>query len=117
MGPQRLYSRYAFSAPAKIIDSSGSETAAQVANISVGGCRLLTSGSFSIGARVVVKIQTPTDYFETPANVVHCGEDGVGIMFHNENPKSLLVLTDWIRTAMESLTREEHQTTPRIGKT
>ena len=106
---KRLYTRYAFSASATITDSSGLETSAQVTNISVGGCRLVTGAWLSIGTRVTVKIRRETDYFEAPGNVVHCAEDGVGVMFHNESAKSLLVLTKWVKKAKEPT---EQPTTP-----
>lgn len=102
MGPQRLYTRYSFSAAATIIvDNSGSRIPAQVANISGGGCRLLTDVRLSVGWRIVVQIQTATDFFEAPATVVHCANDGVGVMFHSESPKYLLVLNRWIQHAKE----------------
>lgn len=99
MRRDRLYTRYAFCATAKVLDSSGLETSAEVTNISVGGCRLITSTRFSVGVRVVIKIQAGSDYFEAPANIVHCTENGVGVMFHNESSKSFLVLNKWIQRA------------------
>jgi hypothetical protein len=96
---KRFYSRYAFSASGTITDNSDLQTPAQVANIRVGGCRLVTSARFSIGERVTVRIRRDKDYFEAPANVAHCAEDGVGVMFHNESTQSLLVLTKWVEEA------------------
>ena len=96
---KRLYNRYPFSASGTITDKYDSEIPAQVANISVGGCRLVTSARFSIGERITVRIRRDKDYFEAPANVAHCAEDGVGVMFHNETTQSLLVLTKWVEEA------------------
>lgn len=102
MGPQRLYTRYSFSASATIIvDNSGSRIPAQVANISGSGCRLLTDVRLSVGSQIAVQIHTATEFFEAPATVVHCANDGVGLMFHNESPKYLLVLNKWIEQAKE----------------
>jgi hypothetical protein len=100
---QCLYTRYAFSAPATIIDSSGSETPAQLTNISLGGCRLVTDARVSVGARLIIKVQLATDRFEAPGTVVHCAEGGVGVIFHNESRDSLLVLNKWIRQTLEPL--------------
>ena len=96
---KRLYNRYRFSASGTITDNSGLEIPGQVTNISVGGCRLVTSARFSIGERVTVRIRRDKDYFEAPANVAHCAEDAVGVMFHNETTQSLLVLTKWVEEA------------------
>ena len=103
MRPKRLYDRYAFSASATITDSSGLGTSAQVTTISVGGCRLVTTERFAVGARITIKIQIGSDDFEAPANVVYCAEDGIGAMFHNESPRSLLVLAKWVQEAKEGI--------------
>lgn len=96
---QRLYTRYAFSASASIIDSSGAEIPAQVTTIGAGGCRLVTNARFPIGERVNVRIQKGEDCFESPAQVAHCAEDGMGVMFHNESTQSLLILVKWLQQA------------------
>ena len=96
---KRLYTRYPFSASGTITDKSGLETPAQVTKISVGGCRLITCARLSIGERVTVMIRRDKDCFEAPANVAHCAEDGVGVMFHNESTQSLRVLTKWVEEA------------------
>ena len=96
---KRLYNRYPFSASGTITDNSGLDISAQVTNISVGGCCLVTNARVSIGERVTVRIRRDKDYFEAPANVAHCAEDGVGVMFHNETTQSLLVLTKWVEEA------------------
>ena len=96
---KRLYTRYPFSASGTVTDNSGCETPAQVTTLSVGGCRLITCARLSIGERVTVRIRRDKDYFEAPANVAHCAEDGVGVMFHNESTQSLLVLTKWVEEA------------------
>ena len=102
MRPQRLYTRYGFSATATIVHSPGVEIPAKVTNISVGGCRLLSSTvQIAVGMRVIIKIQKGSDYFEAPANVVHRAEDSIGVMFHNESQQSFLVLNKWIQEAME----------------
>lgn len=104
---KRLYTRYLFSASATVADVSGMEIPAQVTTIGAGGCRLVTSARFSVGARVTVRIRRDKDYFEAPANVAHCAEDGLGLMFHNEGPESLRVLLKWLRQAKESIAAAE----------
>lgn len=51
------------------------------------------------GVELTVRIRRDKDYFEAPANVAHCGADGVGVMFHNESTQSLRVLTKWVQEA------------------
>ena len=96
---KRLNTRYPFSASGTITDKYGSEIPAQLTTISVGACRLVTSARFLIGDRVIVRIRRDKDYFEAHANVAHCAEDGVGVMFHNETTQPLLVLTKWVEEA------------------
>lgn len=102
MGPQRLYARHAFTAAATIKDTSGAEHAAQVVNISYGGCRLTTLVRLSLGAQVYLTISAEKDAFESFGVVVHCAEDGVGLMFRNESPGSLRVLNKRILRASEA---------------
>ena len=96
---KRLYTTYPFSASGTITDNSGLQKPAQVTTVSVGECHLVTSARFSIGERVTVRIRRDKDYFEAPANVASCLEDGVGVMFHNESTQSLLVLVKWVEEA------------------
>jgi hypothetical protein len=104
---KRLYTRYPFSASATVADDSAVETPAQVTTIGAGGCRLVTSARFSIGTRVIVRIRRDKDYFEAPANVAHCAEDGMGLMFHGESTESLRVLIKWLEQAKERIAVEE----------
>jgi hypothetical protein len=103
---KRLYTRYPFSASATVADDSSVEIPAQVTTIGAGGCRLVTSARFSVGARVTVRIRKDKDYFEAPANVAHCAEDGMGLMFHGESTESLRVLIKWLK-AKERIAVEE----------
>ena len=102
MPTQRLYTRYAFSASASIKETSGVEHAGRVVNISYGGCRLATLAHLSVGVQVYLTISVGKDAFESFGVVVHCAEDGVGLMFRNESPGSLMVLNQWIRQASEA---------------
>jgi hypothetical protein len=95
----RLYTRYPFSASAVIIDGSGAQMPSRVANIGFGGCRLIATGRFTIGAEVTVKVNSPTEYFECPAVVVHSTATDVGVMFHNIGPVYFSVLRRWIGAA------------------
>ena len=95
----RLYTRYAFSAVAEIIDTSGAQMPSRVSNVSFGGCRLLASGKLRVGAEVRVKIHLAADDFEAPAQVVHSTATDAGVMFHNIAPAFLNVLHRWISAA------------------
>jgi hypothetical protein len=97
--PQRLYTRYAFSAHAVIIDNSGAEIPGHVTNISFGGCRLFAIGQFPLGTEVTIKFHKSTDYFEATATVAHSAATDVGVIFGNFREFSLLVLRKWIRVA------------------
>ena len=103
MGPDqrrdRLYTRYAFSAVAEIVDTSGAQMPSRVSNISFGGCRLLSSGKLRVGAEVKVKVHLAADDFEAPAQVVHSTATETGVMFHNIGPAFLNVLHRWISAA------------------
>jgi PilZ domain len=94
--PDRLYTRYPFSATAEIIDSSSAQMPSRVTNIGFGGCRLIATGRLSIGAEVTVKIHTPTEYFESAATVAHSTANDLGVMFHNVSPVYFNVLRRWI---------------------
>jgi PilZ domain len=95
--PKRMYTRYEFSAPAEIEDSSGSRVPAKVTNISYGGCRVLIQRRMVIRAPVVVRIKTQTEAFEAHAQVAHSGAEDAGLVFGDMAPQSLLVLRKWIQ--------------------
>ena len=95
----RLYERYNFSASAVIIDASGAEVPARVANISFGGCRLLTNRKLPIASEITVKIHAIDDNFEAPAKVVHSSDTDAGVMFGNLTADALFVLQKWIQEA------------------
>jgi PilZ domain len=52
LGKNRLYTRYPFTAEAKI-SSSGAVMPARVTNISFGGCRLLTNGRVPVNTALI----------------------------------------------------------------
>jgi hypothetical protein len=95
----RLYERYNFSASAVIIDASGAEVPARIANISFGGCRLLTNRKLPIASDVTIKIHAIEDDFAGPAKVVHSSDTDAGVMFGNLTADALFVLQKWIQEA------------------
>jgi PilZ domain len=96
---RRRTPRYAFSAIAEVIDSSGAVIRSQVSDMSVSGCRLIVNRCLVVGAEVKVKIHTPTDYFQTWAMVVHSTESDMGLVFHSTDPIFLTVLQKWVSAA------------------
>ena len=106
----RLYTRYPFSAAAEIIDGSGAQMPSGVINIGFGGGRLLASGRLPIRAEVTVKIHTPTDYFETQAEVIHSSATDVGVAFHSISPMFFSILSRWISTTRSTQVIEKPET-------
>ena len=96
---ERAYERYSFSAPAEVLDGSGATTPAEVANISYGGCRLLTKLGLPLGAAVQLKIQAQAETFQATAKVMHSTQNDMGFMFGDIPPESLFVLHRWIGAA------------------
>jgi hypothetical protein len=93
-----LYTRYPFTAEAKI-SSSAAVMLARVTNISFGGCRLLTDGRVPVGDALTITINSPNDSFEATTKVVHSTENEAGVIFDEISPQSLFVLQKWISAA------------------
>jgi hypothetical protein len=51
-----------------------------VANISYGGCRLLTHLRLPLGASLLLKIDAQTETFEATAKVMHSAPNDMGLM-------------------------------------
>ena len=96
---RRRTPRYAFSASAEVIDSSGAVIRSRVSDISVSGCHLIVNRCLAVGAEVKVRIHTPTDHFQTWAMVVHSTPTDMGLVFHSTDPTFLTVLQEWISAA------------------
>lgn len=96
---RRRTTRYAFGAIAEIVDRSGAEMRTRVTDISVCGCHLLANGRLTVGAGVIIKIHTSTDYFQTSSQVVRSTASDVAVEFYNVNPVFLPVLQKWIAAA------------------
>ena len=58
--------------------------------------------SKSTEAATYLTFSVAKDAFESCDVVLHCAEDGVGLMFRNESPGPLMVLNQWIRQASEA---------------
>lgn len=107
--PDRIYTRYNFSAAAQIVAGSGAEMPSRVTNISFGGCRLLANHLLKVGAEVTIKIRTQDQEFEAPATVVRSTGNDVGLMFHNVQPNFLFVLEKWIRVSEPDKMRNQRR--------
>jgi PilZ domain len=96
---RRRTPRYAFSAIAEVIDSSGAVIRSRVSDISVSGCHLIVNRCLAVGAEVKVKLHTPTESFQTWAMVVHSTPTGMGLVFHSTDPVFQSVLQKWVSAA------------------
>ena len=81
------------------MDASGGEIEAEVTGISVGGCQLRMKRSLAAGARIEIKISTPTDVVQAQAAVVYATADETGLMFTKVSPAFLPVLQKWVMGA------------------
>ena len=98
---RRRVPRYAFSAVGEVIDGSGAEMRTRVADISLGGCRLLANGKLPVGMTVTVKIHTSSEYFESSAKVMYSTPNDMGVMFQNVDHVFFPVLHKWIHAAIQ----------------
>lgn len=95
---RRKSTRVPFIASAEVLsEHAGTRLSARVSDISATGCYVDTINPLVDGTPVRVKILTETQNFEAPATVIYSHTHlGMGLMFGDVQPKSLLVLKDWL---------------------
>jgi hypothetical protein len=99
---QRRTPRFPFSAAAVVtrMDTGASEST-RVNELSLYGCYLDTRTPLPRGARVTVKINTSSEFFEAAATVVYSQPSmGMGVAFRDVKPVFLATLQQWLRQAL-----------------
>ena len=103
MEPERRSSpRFPFIASAEVrAESTGSQLAARISDISASGCYVDTINPLPDGTPVRVKIFNETQSFEAGAMVVYSHTHlGMGLRFSDVPPNSLSVLQAWLPAAV-----------------
>jgi len=97
---RRCAQRYALVANAEVANSSD-ERIARVEDLCIAGACLAMTNPFSKHASVLIKIRTSTEFFQCHATVAHSTHGiGMGVMFRDITPPFLLVLQEWLVTAI-----------------
>lgn len=101
--PQRLTTRFPFSADAEIIrPETQTVEKTRVNEISTYGCYLDRNVAVQRGAQVVVKITSRGSVFEASATVLYSQPTlGTGLAFRELKPKDWAILQGWLQQALE----------------
>ena len=105
MTQQRSTLRFPFAADAEIApeNSPRATIPARVRELGLYGCYLDTAAPFSPKTQVVVKIFTPTEYFEAKATVIYVDPaSGMGLAFRNVKPNFVGILRTWLLSAIQN---------------
>ncbi len=99
--------RYPFHAGIELTDlESETQTKAQISDLSLFGCHVVTLKPLSAGTKIRIKISHRSESFEALGKVVYSRQnEGMGIHFTNIEPNDQLVLDRWIAERRD--TREQ----------
>ena len=99
---RRRSPRFPFIASAQVhAESTGSQLAARISDISASGCYVDTINPLPDGTPVRVKIFNEAKSFEAAATVVYSHTHlGMGLRFGEIPPNSLSILHDWLPAAV-----------------
>lgn len=99
--------RFPFVAPAEItVTRSGAKLSARTKQLSLYGCYIDLENPPPVGAEIIVKISTETDYFEAHATVVNSEPDrGIGVSFRNVSRHYVPTLQRWLTEALRRATQ------------
>jgi PilZ domain len=99
---RRSSPRYPFIASAELIEqSSETRMSSRVSELGLHGCYLDMINPFPEGTKVLVKIYTDTEFFESRAVVVYSHHNmGMGVKFEDVKPSFMAVLNQWLLRAM-----------------
>jgi PilZ domain len=89
-----------------LLENSSASSPAQVTDLSLRGCFLELSGSFTEHQRLRVKIFYSDEYFESPADVIYVKANGIGLLFTEIKPHFRSILQKWILAALDHQTEE-----------
>jgi len=91
-----------FNAAAEVlIENSPASLPARVTELSLRGCFLNVSGSFTEHQCLQIKIFESEEFFEARAKVLYVRPSGVGLLFTEMNPHFRAVLQKWILAALD----------------
>jgi PilZ domain len=99
---RRRGQRFPFVAAAEVTESvSQTSLHARVTELSLYGCYIDMANPLPHGSEVFIKIFTDLDFFEASASVVYSQTNlGIGLAFHEVNPRFLPTLKKWLLQAM-----------------
>ncbi len=106
---RRRTPRYPFVATAEVVErSSGTPMRARVSDLSLYGCYLDMPNPLPSGTRVLVKIFTETDFFESDASVLYSQANlGMGLAFRDLKSHFLPTLQKWLLQAIQEMHKAE----------
>ena len=99
---RRRSPRYPFIATAELVEQvSDTRMVSRVSELGLHGCYLDMMNPFPQGTRVLVKIFTDSEFFESLGTVVYAQHNmGMGVKFEEIKPNFAAVLNQWLLKAM-----------------
>ena len=99
---RRRSPRYPFIATAELVEqASDTRMVSRVSELGSHGCYLDMMNPFPQGTRVLVKIFTDSEFFESLATVAYSQHNmGMGVKFEEIKPQFATVLNQWLLKAM-----------------
>jgi hypothetical protein len=99
---RRRSPRYPFIASAELVEqASETRMSSRVSELGLHGCYLDMINPFPEGTKVLVKIYTDAEYFESLGTVVYTQHNmGMGVKFEEVKPAFTAVLNTWLLRAM-----------------
>jgi hypothetical protein len=99
---RRRSPRYPFIASAELVEQvSEARMSTRVSELGLHGCYLDMMNPFPQGTKVLIKIFTDAEYFESPGTVVYSQHNmGMGVKFEEVKPAFTAVLNKWLLQAM-----------------
>jgi len=103
---RRRSPRYPFIATAELVEqSSETRMVSRVSELGLHGCYLDMMNPFPQGTKVLIKIFTDSEYFESLATVVYAQHNmGMGVKFDSVKPHFTNVLNAWLLKSMGAKT-------------
>lgn len=99
---RRSSPRYPFIASAELVEqASDTRMSSRVSELGLHGCYLDMMNPFPQGTKVLIKIFTDNDFFESLATVMYSQHNmGMGVKFEDVKPHFVTVLNQWLLRAM-----------------
>jgi hypothetical protein len=99
---RRSAPRYPFIASAELVEqASDTRMSSRVSELALHGCYLDMMNPFPQGTKVLIKIFTDAEFFESLATVMYAQSNmGMGVKFEDVKPHFASVLNQWLLRAM-----------------